>query len=504
MKEEIKERLRNEVIVAEGYTLAIFWNNPELFGMYSDEKISSKTFLNKVYGFYFGLGRHMFDKGVRVFDDISAMKSILEVKKEDQYDEFGNYETIDELMEEVKEKEENLESYYDEIKKYHLLRSLVSLFGDKVLTKNKNYDYKTMSKEELHLFWNDKVNQLANDGDNKYDEFDLLADLEKDLEEWDKNPDIGLPFYESRDMTKITTGNAEGNVYILGGFGGKGKTSFSFSKVIMSFLVNKEKLLVIANEQSVSEFRKMLLVTALGYGTKEYILRQRLNEGNFKDGEKEKLKRAIEWVRNITDNEIGLIKFVFMEDYIISNVKKVIRHYANRGYKSIMIDTGKPTDDKEGMQRWERFTEDFKELYKLTRPNGGGLNLRMWVNVQLSDTALTRRFLNEHALGDSKKIKNEASVLFLMRPMWDDEYENGKNVLTITSYPKDELNPKGYRIEKKAIKKSDGVHYLLFTGKNRRGQDVNTGLRILVFKPNFNNNTWYEVGWTDVFDDKSY
>ena len=54
------------------------------------------------------------------------------------------------------------------------------------------------------------------------------------------------------------------------------------------------------------------------------------------------------------------------------------------------------------MARWERFVEDMKEIYKLARPNGGGLNLAIWVNVQLADSALKMRFLNEYALGDAK------------------------------------------------------------------------------------------------------
>lgn len=417
LPKKISDRLKSETIITEAYFTALFYNNPDLYAFYPEDKINVKTFQNPSWGFYFGLGRHIAEKGVRIFDDISIAKYVKELGIESRYDKYGGFEGIEEVMYEVKGKEENIESYYDEIKKYALIRNLIDLFGEKVLqTETGGYNYKLMSKNQLHIFWNDKVNKLGMDGDNKYDEHDLLSGLREDIKNWSVNPAVGLPFYKSPKMTKICTGWDFGNLYLFGGFGGSGKTSMSFNKVIMSCIQEKEKLLILANEQGIDEFKKMLLITAMGI-LKDTFNRQRINEGEFTDEEMSKMERAIDWVEEISggkDNE-GLIKFVFMEDYIMEDVKKVIRHYANRGYKSIMIDTGKPSEGGTGKARWEQFTDDFKDLYKLCRKNGGGLDLRMWVNVQLSDSALKNRFLDEHAFGDSKKIKNEASVVYIYR-----------------------------------------------------------------------------------------
>jgi replicative DNA helicase len=499
---DIKEKLSKEVIQSEGYLTGLFWNHPENYSFYASEKLSSKNFLNPVYGFFFGLGRYLHEKGFKVFDDITVAKTVKETNTEKQFEKFNGYETIKELMNEVKDKEANLETYYIEIKKYNLIHSLTELLGEKVLIQEGKYDYRKMTKEQLHTYWNDKINQLGLDGDNKYDEHYLLEGLEAALNEWDANPDVGLPFYQSEKMTRICTGWDYGNLYIYGGFGGSGKTSFTFNKVIMSCIEHKEKLLVIANEQSVTDFKKLLYVTSMGVGTKSAIQRQRLNEGSFTDEEKEKLKNAAEWVRKLCDGDEKLITFVFMENYIMDDVKKLIKYYANRGIRRVMVDTGKPSEGKGDAARWEVMTEDFKELYKLCRPNGGGLNLAMWVNVQLSDSALTRRFLNEHALGESKKIKNEASVLFMSRYVWDDELKGGKHELEVTRYVKDEFAG-GYREENFTLERGE-QWILLFTAKCRRGQDNKTGQKVLVFKPNFNNNTFKEIGWTTVYDDKNY
>jgi replicative DNA helicase len=500
---EKKDVLREEVYISEAYLTALAWNNPEIYDFYSQEKINSKTFGNPIWGFFFGLGRYMRDKDVKIFDDITTYKYVQELKLEDLYDNYGSYETIAEVIEEVKDKAENFESYYNEVKKYYLLRNLRDLFGDKVIQCTAKYDYHKMNRDELLTYWNDKINKLSLDGDNKFDEQYLLQDIEKSIEEWDKNPSIGLPFYQSKLMTKICTGWDYGHVYIFGGFSGRGKTSFTLNKIILSCIEHKEKLLVICNEQSVDEFRKMLLMTAMGVGTKEAISRQRLNEGNFTNEEKEKLKKAVEWVKNLCDGEDKLITFVFMENYVMEDVKKIIRHYAMRGVRRVLIDTGKPSEGDSSMARWERFAEDFKEIYKLARPNGGGLNLAVWVNVQLADTALTHRFLNEFALGESKKIKNESSVMFLSRPVWDDEYKGEKHELKVYRYVKDELNG-GYRKVESTLEKGNDPYYLLFTSKNRRGASNENGQPVLVFKVNFNNNTWSEVGFCQVYNDKNY
>lgn len=503
-------QLANETLLSEAYLTGIFWNNPFLYNLYSKEKINTSMFNNKAYSFFFGLGREIANKGIIIFDDISVYKVVNELGLQSHYLKYGEYETIQELMFEVKDKSENLEAYYNEIKKYNLIKNLMRLFGDKVLLNTDKYNYKRMSKEQLHIYWMDKVNQIAIDGDNRYDEQYLLKDLQQSIDEWNSNPSIGLPFFKSKYMTKICTGWDYGNLYLFGGFGGSGKTSFTFSKIIMSCIANKDKLLVIANEQTVDEFKKLLIMTALGQLNADrdktdkidnYINRQRLNEGNFTADEMQKLALASEWVRKLCDDD-KIITFVFMENYVIEDVKKLIRYYNARGIRRVLIDTGKPSDNSTDKARWEVFTEDFKELYKLARPNGGGLDIALWANVQLSDSALTRRYLNEHALGESKKIKNEASVVFMFRSIFDDEFEGERNELTVTSYEYDKIKNEYIKIESKLQKGEQ--YYLLFTSKNRRGQDNKTGQKVLVLRPNFNFNLWFEVGWTTVFDDRNY
>lgn len=280
--------IKDEVMISEAYAVGVFWNNPDNYNFYPKDKISVETFLNPHWGFFFGLGRYMHEKEVAKFDDITVAKYVNELRLESRYEDYGGFETVKEIMIEVKDKSENLDSYYADIKKYRLISSLVDLIGESVLKPNGKYDHRKMAKEQIFTYWVDKINKIGFDGDSKYDEHFLLEDLEQELESWDTNPDVGLDFYQSSKMTKICTGWDFGHVYMYGGFGGSGKSSLVLNKVVMSCIANKEKLLVIANEQSIQEFKKMLIITAMGLGTKDPIQRQRINEGNFTQAEREK------------------------------------------------------------------------------------------------------------------------------------------------------------------------------------------------------------------------
>lgn len=506
VKEDI---LVSEPFVIEGLLVGLFWSYPKFYDLFSNEKLGYSSFGNVRYGWFFSLGRKMRENNVELFDDITVKSYIASLNMMGAYSEYGGYALIKELMEEAKDSKDNLNSYAEIVLKYKLLRNLRGLFGDVVIKNTDKYNYRKLSRATIHKYWLDKINLLSIEG-NGTEEHYLLENLDESIEKWDKQPDIGLKFHNSPLMTEICSGWAYGDVYIFGGFSGRGKTSIMFNKVIMSCLTNKEKLLIIANEQGIEEFRKMLFITIFGILGINFN-RKNLNKGGFTEEEKRNLQKAKKYLieNNILSNPNDknsnkLIALAFMEDYNIDNVKNTIRHYANRGYKRIVIDTAKPTNGSD-VPRWERFNEDFEEIYNMIRPNGGGLNLSLWANVQLTDSALGQRFLDENAIGESKKIKNIAGVLFLTRVAWDDEYEGGKHELKVYTgnFIKDSFSGE-ISEEVIKLKTEDGPYYLLFTGKNRRGETNETGLRVLVLKPNFNANTWQEIGWAYVHRDRVY
>jgi replicative DNA helicase len=496
----VLEKLKQDIVASEGYLSAIFWNKPDMYGEYAKDKLNVKMFLNEVYGFYFGLGRYLFDKGIKIFDDLSVSGVIKELGLEKKYEKYGGFETISELVKETKHKEDNLEAYYIDIKKSIMVKNLYDFFGDKVLENNGNYNYKKMTKEEIHTYWNDKINGIGLDGDNTFEEHFLLEGLREYLTEVTENPKIGLPFYKSKLMTGISNGWTNSDVYMFGAFSNAGKTSLVFNKVIMSCIENKEKLCVIANEEGINSFKEKLFVTAMGTATNNAIARKKFKQGLTPE-EDAKAEEAIKWIEKMTEGDSKLITFIFMENYVMKDVQKIVKRYHNRGVENFIIDTHKVSSGSKHTVRWEIFVEDMKTIHSLTRENGGGLSLRMWVNFQLKDEAIKFRYLDYDAIGEGKGAKNEAAVVYMMRSLWDDEYEGGKYEIEVSRWYPDEFD--GVVKEHKSKIAIGRTVYLIFTPKNRNGANNENGQQILALEADFNRNSWKELGWCNVINDKS-
>lgn len=515
--------LNTESYNKEAILLGILWNHPDFYDAYNEEKLNKKTVGNAIWAFYLGLGRKLYKDNIAYFDEISVHQAVTELKLNDKFEKYGGYAVIEELMEETKQMSENFEGYYDEVKKYALLREYHRLFGDKVLDVTDIYNYKTLSRNQISLYWNDKLNNIDMEhNDTSIIAYNLLDNLDKFVEELDINPDMGMPFYRGKKLTDMINGWAYGTLSIIAAFSGNGKTSFIIEKLFMSCIIEKEKLIIIANEMDLAQYRKMMLVTIMGtemyekfkdhFGDKVRFNRKSINKGNFTAEEKMKLELAIEWVGEKVGDDKSLIKFVPLEDYTMDNVEKVVRKFARRGYKRVIVDTAKPSESSRNKDRWVQFVEDFDRLYKLARKDAGGLGLAMFTTVQSADNYVSRFWLNEQSLADGKKIKNVADLVWHLRPVFPSEYENGTNELEVINWiPLNEDtfnqddNSEGKEIvdfgDNKLIKqkiklKQGRVYYLLFTSKNRRGMSNLTGLDPLVLEVDFNGNRWKEIGWT--------
>ncbi|MGG4105242.1 replicative DNA helicase [Paenibacillus lautus] len=515
------KQLSTESYNKEAMLVGILWNNPDLFDIYNEEKLNKKTFGNVIWAFYMGLARRLHRDGYVVFDDITVQGVITELKLNDKFEKYGGYGIIEELMEETKSMTENFEGYYDEVKKYALLREYYQLFGDKVIEKKDNYDYKELSRNAISMYWNDKLNSVdIEHNETSIVAYNLLADLDSFIDELDINPDLGMPFYKGRKLTDIINGWAYGTLSIIGAFSGNGKTSFIIEKLFMSCIHENEKLAIIANEMDLAQYRKMLLITIMGtemyetfkdyFGDKVRFNRKSINKGNFTAEEKMKLELAVKWVRGIAKDE-SLIKFIPLEDYTMDNVEKVVKKFARRGYNRWIVDTAKPSEGGR-KERWQQFVEDFDRLYKLARKDGGGLNLAMFATVQQADNYVGKYWLNEQCLADGKKIKNVADLVWHLRPVHPQEYEGGAQELEVINWIRKSEdmfnNDEGVDddvsfttddgttlIKQKITLKQGKVYYLLFTSKNRRGMTNLTGLDVLVLEVDFNSNRWKEIGW---------
>lgn len=495
------EKLSKQAEINEAYFVGLLWSDP--FTHYSEYKdtISIDEFVHPIWGFFFDLGRRMYEDGVKTFDDITVHTKVKEYNINDDFTEWGKMTQIDDAVNIVKDNIDNIEYYYETIKKNYVIRQLYLLFGAKVLVSKGKYKWQEMTREQLTMFWGDKLNKIALDNVNRYEAENLYIDADTFIKKLEEESADMLPFYQSYLMNSITQGVARGHVTMFGGFGNTGKSSITAEKVVMSCIANKEKLIIVLNEEDAQSFRQKIVLSILYHEFHTGLDRKRMVNGKLQEADKEKIRKAFDRMHELMNGEEAQIKVIFMEKYVMKDLEKIIRFWANRNYYNLIIDTHKVSDDSPQKERWQTFVEDMKTIYRLTRKNAGGCNLRTWVNFQLADSAIKNRYLDFEAIGEGKGAKNEASVVIMFRPCWADEYEGEKRELDCYRLKK-KSNGDGY--DKELFKLEKGkTYYLLFTPKNRFGSNNDNGQPVLVLEPMFNVNSFKEIGWCFVANDKS-
>lgn len=497
-KKEV-DAISKKAEINEAYFMGLLWANPfETYADYSDT-ITEDEFIHDVWGFYYELGRRMYSDGIKTFDDITVATKVKAYNVEEQFKEFGGMRTIRDAVDIVKANSDNVDYYFETIKKNYTVRQLYLLFGEKVLIKRKKYDFDLMTKEQLTTYWSDKMNKISLGGVARYEVEDLYIDADEFMRKLEEESAEMLPFYNSRMMNSITQGVPRGSVMMFGGFGNTGKSSITAEKFVMSCITNREKCIIVLNEEDAQAFRQKIVLSLMFHEFHTGIDRKRMVNNKLQEADREKIRQAFARMRELMDGEESLIKVVFMDKYVIKDLEKIVRFWANRGYINLLIDTHKVSDDSKHDKRWEIFVEDMKSIYRLTRKNSSGLNLRTLVTFQLADGSLRNRYLDFQAIGEGKSAKNEAAIVMMFRPIWSDEYSGQKFALDVYKLKK---NEKTQQYEKEEVElEKDKAYYLLFTPKNRTGQNNDNGQPVLVIEPQFNSNHFKEVGWTFVAKD---
>lgn len=495
------ELINTKAKVNEAYFVGLMWANPfESYAEYA-ETLSRDEFVHDVWGFYFDLGRHLYEAGIKNFDDISVLTKVKDLNIEEDFKEFGGMRTIGDAVDIVKESLDNIEYYHETIKKNYVIRQLFILFGDKVLIKKGKYDYEKMTKDELTVFWTDKMNSISLGQVSQYEVEDLYIEADEFMRKLEEESAEMLPFHNSYMLNSITQGVPKGSVFMWGGFGNTGKSSIMAEKFVMSLITNREKCIIVLNEEDAQSFRQKIVLSIMFHEFHTGIDRTRMLNNKLQEKDRDKIRQAFARMRELMDGEESQIKVIFMDKYVMKDLEKIVRFWANRGYDNLLIDTHKVSDDSSHDKRWETFVEDMKTIYRFTRKNSGGLNLRTMVTFQLADSAIRNRYLTFDAIGEGKASKNEAASVMMFRAMWSDEYEGGKNELSV--HRMRENKKTGEYEKEEVVLDKEKTYYLVFTPKNRTGSNNDTGMAILVLEPQFNANHFKEIGWTYVAKDFS-
>lgn len=480
--------------IHEQLFIGFLWSNPSFYEKYKKHKISRGTFTDDVWHFYYYIGKEMFDNGIRTFDDVTVYSFLtsrpkLKGKKSlfDEYDNYGGYDVIEELIEECKKDKSNDEYHFSEIQKYETLRrfqddGLLNTADKKLIEKLLN-----MTLKQMQMFFQHKhAKAFSHINSGEVVEHNLIDNLEETIDKLNAGEQMGLEFHDSPRLNRKIKGRKLGDLMYLVLSSGTGKTSWSMEKWFLSILENDEKGMIFGNEENVERFRYLMLATVCSKILKTPINREKLLEGNFDEKTLEKLKKAKEWLYK---HKRDAVKFFELKKYRVEDVISKIELYRALGYKYIFLDTFKPDMSAKDTARWEAFSNSAQNLYDCIKADSNNANLLATVQLKIGKEY---RFLDLSTIGKSLEIVEVASVVLLGRLMYSDEYPQQKNALKPYNWVWNEFTE---RFEKRSFNLNPNKKYLiLFIAKNRHGSVDEQ----ILYEVNYDINAWKEVAYVNV------
>lgn len=402
------------------------------------------------------------------------------------YYEAGGFETIEEALEIVET--DNIASYYQDVLRYG---ALTKMFKEGIRIDKKWDKLRKLTFTELTEYGEALIDDMFAGTETAIDKvYDIKDGIEKMIEDADKGINKGLPLF-SNCLNSVVNGQVLGNITMLAGASGAGKTYLTLCMTMPSFIAEKEPLLIMCNEEDLAKWQRELLAWVINnvvVKEKEYrgmeFVKSRFYQGNFTKEEWMLLREAQAWVDKRVED--GLIKFVNFNSFSMSKAISLIRSYSTKhSFKYFIIDTLKLDNDagsKISDNAWLMLQQNMVKLYNVIKPTNK--NVHVWVTYQLSKSSKAR-FLDQGSLGMSKNVADVVSTLLLTRKVLASEKE-GSGAIKVKRANKSE-----------AILDPAKEYMLIFIDKCRSGSTSNQ----VVIRTDKGKNIIRDVGFTKIAED---
>lgn len=462
------------------------WKNPDL---YSDYKFVNEKEDNIIKSedavFYFNLGRALYQAGYQKFDNIT-IHNFLQDKKtiKKKFDEFGGYKTVEDLRGLVSI--DNVEAYYDKIAKIntleHLCKTSFSSF--------ENIDkFDKMSNQDIYDYFEYQLNNIS--VKNSYDikEENLIIDNEF-IDECNTGDEVGISYGANCPILNyMTLGAPLGDMYMVAGHSGVGKTSFVFENMVIPMNNDGVKVAVISNEMRSKDYKIMLLAHILTKDLNYWKLtRKQIKMGHYTDEQREMLNKAAQ----ISKEKYNNISFIKLFDNDVNKVLKYIKKTAKKGYQVFIWDTMK-SDDSTDEKMFIQLLMNSRKVFQLASKE----NICVIPTYQLALYTVNQRYLDASCLANGKQIKEVFSEMVYMRQLWDDEYTGEKCDCKAYQLQKDE-NGKYSKIKKMIDLDKDKKYIVAFLDKTRNDEDKQQ----VLYEVNGRYNSWKEIGYCHIINER--
>jgi replicative DNA helicase len=465
---------------AEANVIGCFYKVPELY--FNHEDLDLKDFTHNRWKVYFIIGRNLVkQEHKKELDDVSiGLYLEKHLKLKEKYEDYGGYPVIEDLTGLVSI--ENIDAYIKEVYKWKVVLGLI---GGKFPVKDRLSDIKDMTLEELYNEYEAMLNDIFIDVETTAKAYDITHNLDNNISDWDEGIDVGLPLEGCELLNEMIGGNSKGHVTMVGASSGTGKTTVTILWNLPAHIRNKERIVVIINEQDYKDWQKEMVTWIINNVFHISFQKRRFRQGDFTDDEIAVLNRASKYMREeMLEKNITIIP---LPTYSSEIVVKLIRKYKALGVDYFVLDTMKPNYSKGSNQSWLQMMEDSVNIYDAVKPEAK--NVHIWITLQLTKSANRLNYLEQSNIGVSKNVADIASTLLLMRQMRVDEYDT----LNIWKYGgKDNTTEIPVEVHK------DRKYLVIFIDKNRFGESKTYQL---VIEIDYGRNKIKEVGYCSIIMD---
>ena len=141
------------------------------------------------------------------------------------------------------------------------------------------------------------LNDIFSNIDYDVKSYDICDGIYELIEKFDEGYAVGLPYNNMDIITKETGGQYLGSITWLG-LSNVGKSTFARNAVIPTAIKEKERIVIIVNEDGLGKWQRELLVFVANNIIKDDLQKHVVRDGHFEKGTKEILYKAADWLKN--------------------------------------------------------------------------------------------------------------------------------------------------------------------------------------------------------------
>lgn len=440
------------------------------------------------------------------------------------YNKYGGYNWIRFVVKMAEENDsiKNIDSYYNSVKNYSLLREYWRMgLKDSVEKMVKWKSFKTMKPRDILMLMNQSINRVYTTLANTEEMKDLTSNCDDFVKEKLQFPEQGLSFAFPL-MTQVFQGIRLGQFMAWGMLSNAGKSRFLIRLISNLAFVHNKKVLIISNEMTEDEMRACLITTSINnpdiqklHGVKMELKQNALQNGKYlvdkeyanEEGvvnsevthivdpsgklletaeeyearvtkmstQYKQVRQIAQWIDTKMSRHIYIVETG--SDYSDSDLKQIIENTClSEGIDYVFYDTFK--SDKDAMGDWAAMKKTATILSEIAKKK----NLFIGANIQLTDDAALCKplELTSNNIANSKQIKHVLDALCLFREIPVADYKEYKYWKTINDNPTEmELLPL----------ENNKRYYVCRIDKNRAGSKPD-----LLFSLNLDTNIWKEEG----------